>query len=245
MTEIRLLVELPTTVSRDQSLPPLNNIDGLVFDPASYPLPDDLADGDCAPATWVLRGCSPVGIEGWSEFSDATWICDDGLQQTAAMRDGWPSLSWVPRIEVSKAEVIYQFSNEAHGDGFKTYRPNTAAIQGYLTDDGGRSLFDWIEESCTQGFETIWLHAVHAAANGTGLDLDMLEKIRGRFSGKIWLSGGASSICHIETLAREGGVEAVILPKIFVDECGPHELRAALGPEVESNGGGMDEGMSA
>ncbi len=245
MTETRLLVELSDTVSTGQSLPPLNGIDGLVFDPVSYPLAAGLANGDCDPATWVLRGCSPLGIEGWSECSDATWICDDGLQQTAAMRDGWPSLSWVPRIEVSKAEVIYQFSDEAHGDGFKTYRPNTAAIQGYLTGDGGRSLFDWIEDASSRGFETVWLHAAHAAANGTGLDLDMLEKIHGRFSGKIWLSGGATSLRHIETLAREGGVEAVILPKKFVDECGPHELTAVLGAEVESDGSEVDEGMTA
>lgn len=178
---------------------------------------------------WILRGVTPLDRPAWAE-RNTLWVCAEGLDRTARLRDGWPGLTWVPRAEVYLPSVRFDFFAAPPGEGFSVYRPDTATIQRHRVAGDETDLHDWLGRAKSLGFMTAWLHGRDAAEQGRGLDLDLLDRARRSFGGgRIWLSGGASEPRHLANLAAEGGAAAVVLPRALAESCGCDRLLAALG----------------
>ncbi len=202
----------------------LSEVDGFVIGPGVAKPPSQ--DPKHA---WILRGVTPLDSPAWAE-RDATWVCAEGLERTARLRDGWPELRWVPRAEIHSPSVRYNFVAAAPGEGFSVYRPDTSTIQRHRIADDEEDLHDWLARAKRLDFRTVWLQGRDAAERGRGLDLDLLDRARGFFGGgRIWLSGGATEPRHLANLAAEGGAAAVVLPRAFAERCGCGSLLAALG----------------
>jgi len=185
---------------------------------------------------WILRSVTPLDRPAWTE-RNARWVCDDGLEQTARLRDGWPSLRWVPCADVYCPSVHYDFFAAAPGDGFSVYRPDTATMQRYTIANTEDDLHAWLAHAKTLGFRSVWLHGRDAAEQGRGFDLELLDRARRSFGGgHLWLSGGATEPKHLANLMAEGGAAAIVLPKTIADQYGCGSLLAALGraaPETD------------
>ena len=178
---------------------------------------------------WILRGVTPLDRPAWAERA-VSWVCAEGLERTAQLRDGWPGLRWVPRAEVYCPSVRYDFFAAAPGEGFSVYRPDTSTIQRHRVADDEEDLHDWLARAKSLGFRTVWLHGRDAAERGRGLDLDLLDRARRSFGGgRIWLSGGVTEPRHLANLAAEGGAAAVVMPRTLAERCGCGSLLAALG----------------
>jgi len=179
--------------------------------------------------TWILRGFTPLDSPAWAE-RNATWVCTEGLERTARLRDGWPKLAWVPRAEIYSPSARYDFFAANPGEGFSVYRPDTSTIQRHRVADDEADVREWLTQAKALGFRTVWLHSRDAAERGRGLDLDLLDRARRSFGGgRIWLSGGATESRHLANLAAEGGAAAVILPRALAERHGCGSLLAALG----------------
>jgi hypothetical protein len=184
---------------------------------------------------WILRGVTPLDCPVWAE-RDATWVCAEGLERTASLRDGWPRLRWLPRVEIYCPSVRYDFVAAAPGEGFSVYRPDTSTIQQHRVVDDQEDLRSWLAYARSLGFRTVWLECRTAAERGRGLDLDLLHRARRLFGGgRIWLSGGATDPRHLTNLAAEGGAVAVVVPRAFAEQCGCAPLLAALGRPAEGS----------
>jgi hypothetical protein len=202
----------------------LSTADGFVVGPgAAEPQGND--EGHA----WILRGMTPLDSPAWAE-RDASWVCAEGLERTARLRDGWPSLRWLPRAEIFCPSVRYDFVAAAPGEGFSVYRPNTSTIQRYRVADDDDDLQGWLAHARTLGFRTVWLESRTAAERDRGLDLDLLSRARRLFAGgRLWISGGLTETRHIANLAAEGGATAVVVPRTVAERCGCEPLLAALG----------------
>lgn len=178
---------------------------------------------------WILRGMTPLDCPVWAE-RDATWVCAEGLERTASLRDGWPGLRWLPRAEIYRPSVRYDFVAAAPGEGFSVYRPDTSSIQRHRVVDDQEDLYSWLARAKSLGFRIVWLECRTAAERGRGLDLDLLDQARRLFGGgRIWLSGGATEPRHLANLAAEGGAAAAVVPRALAEQCGCAPLLAALG----------------
>ena len=202
----------------------LSEADGFILDPGDLEPPrDDLEQ------TLMLRGVTPLDSPAWTE-RDVGWVCVEGLDQTARLRDGWPSLRWIPCIETYCPPVRYDFAAAAPGEGFSVYRPDTSTIQQHKVADHEEDLRGWLARAKGAGFRTVWLHSRDAAKRGRGLDLDLLDLSRRLFTGgQIWISGGATDPQHLENLAANGGATAVVLPGAVAERCSCVRLLTALG----------------
>jgi hypothetical protein len=223
---IRLLVDFGQERPAADLAALITETDGFIIDPDCLECAVAPATGE-RDVTWALLG-SPLGRDEWVVRPGTAWIGTGGLTELARLRDGWPALRWVPRVGVFRPPVGFSFPEEQYGAEFKTYMPNTAALRAYMVDDLGMGLEDWLERAAGLGFATVWLHAPAAEEAGRGLDLDMLERARRGFRGAIWISGGATEPRHLETLRREGGAEAVVIPSTLAAAHGCLELAEAL-----------------
>jgi len=153
---------------------------------------------------------------------------DADLELAARYRDRWPELFWLPRIAVYRQEILYSFTPESLGDGFRFFTPDPATINTFLTIPDDEALTQTMGKVQSLGFETLWLHGQGAALEGKGLELDLVEYARPAYSGYLWLSGGASSIRHLHSLEQIGGVSAVVIPYPVARDCGCEQLQSAL-----------------
>ncbi len=204
--------------------------DGLVVEAANCPDPRELPSD---PAVALLCG-DPTSCTPWCEREGVTWVGTDGLERTARLRDAWPDQRWLPRLAVYKPVLSFRFSAEFDGEGFKFYRPDTAAIRGYRVTEGDAELRAAQERAKELGFETVWLHALDAELHGFGLDLELLERARGGWHGDLWISGGAAAPQHLANLVREGGAAAVVVSEAVVNRWGGAALRDALEPHAQA-----------
>ncbi len=201
----------------------MEGVDALVIDPRR-----------CDPAQFertgveraVLRNGDPVRDDCWLE-RPAWWVLDGELEQMARYRDDYPELDWIPCLEVSRARVSYRFSGPASGEGFSFYMPDTAAVRGWRIDAAEESLDEVYARAIELGFPAVWLHSSEAEARGSGLELDILDKLRGGPL-EVWLSGGATEPKHLRNMARSGGAAAVVVNERLLRGCPLNVLQEAL-----------------
>jgi len=199
----------------------MQGADALVLDPV-----------ECTPRRFesmpvdraILLSGDPARDEPWRELS-CDWVCGRGVEETARMRDLYPQLHWVPRLNVTHAQVSYRFSGPAVGEGFSFYMPDPAAIKGWQV--AGVSLKVALERATALGFDDLWLHSPVAATRCRGLDLDLLDKT-GEGGCAIWISGGADNAGHLRNLTRVGGASAVIVDAAVAQACSIASLAGAL-----------------
>ena len=193
---------------------------------AVMPGADFSEDVVAAGALVALTGDPAAAPQG--QRPDVVWIAD-GLAETHRMRSLWPGLRWIPRVRCARATTRYTCGDAYLGGGFRVFQPDTAALRGWRASDNDMLLDDWLAEATALGHATVWLVAADAEARASGLDLEMLERARGRYRGRIWLSGGAREPRHLANLAAEGGADAIIVPDALVAAHGGAALLAALG----------------
>ncbi|MEJ2693262.1 MAG: hypothetical protein P8166_09455 [Candidatus Thiodiazotropha sp.] len=201
----------------------MEGADALVIDPCR-----------CSPGQFdgmpveraVILGGDPLLDAPWRERA-GLWVCDQGLEATAKLRDLHPTLQWIPKLKVSRAEVSYRFSGPAIGEGFSFYMPDTSAIQGWRVSGSDLSFAETLERATALGFEALWLHSPDAASRNKGLDLDLLDKTS-TGPWEIWLSGGIAGTGHMRNLARVGGAAAVVVESALAARCSLASLREAL-----------------
>ncbi len=201
----------------------MDGADALIIDPRQC---DPMLFERTGVERAVIRNGDPVRDDCWLE-RPAWWVLDGELEQMARHRDSYPELDWIPRLEVTRARVSYRFSGPAVGEGFSFYMPDTAAVRGWRIDGSERSLNEAYARAIELGFPAVWLHSSEAAARGNGLELDVLDKIRGGPL-EVWLSGGATEPKHLQTMARSGGAVAVIVNERLIRGCSMDVLREAL-----------------
>lgn len=206
----------------------MTGADALVFDPCHcdvdtfHQLPVDNA---------VICSVDPERDSRWQENDLNQWVCDDGLEQAARLRDRWQKLNWVPQLSVYRPQTRYGFSGPAPGEGFSFYMPDTSTIKGWRVTDGDMLLADAIARATALGFSALWLHSAEAETRARGLELEMLDKTRGG-SLDIWISGGVSEQNHLHNLTKVGGASAVVVSEKLARETSVENLSHALLPEV-------------
>ncbi len=217
--------EEPAGIS-PESLAWLEGADALVIDPCRCALQqfESLPVGEA-----VIVNGDPQRDTPWHDAA-GHWVGDRGLESTARLRDRYPTLSWIPKLNLARAQVSYRFSGPAVGEGFSFYIPDTAAIHGWRVDGGDLTFREALTRATELGFSTLWLHSPEAAARGVGLELDLLEQARGG-PVEIWLSGGVTEVRHLQNLSRAGGAAAVTVDAEAGRRLTLQALRAALSPE--------------
>lgn len=229
--EIKLFVQYQPEDEDTQGEVPtwLAGADGLVINPCGC-TPERL--GNLVFETALLLGGDPGRDVEWREDGERScWICDQGLETTARLQERWPDLHWVPQLTVFKPETSYRFSGPAVGEGFSFYMPDTASIQGWRVSEGEVLLSEAVTRAAELGFDALWLHSEAAESRGRGLDLEVLDKVRGGPLA-IWLSGGASELKYLQNLARAGGASAVVVGEVLARASGMERLKQALVPRV-------------
>ena len=225
MTE--LFLELNQPVSDGLAAEDLVGFSGLVVDGACV----DPGECRCLQVPVIaLTGADRNPLADWCGESNAMRVVDGGLDACARLRDASPALSWTPRLIAYRPEVCYRMSTSHGQAGFKFYAPDTAAIRGYRVSVGDLSLHAALRRARELGFGTLWLHAQHAAEQGRGLDLELLERAKRVYQDGLWFSGGATGASHLKNLAREGGVHALVVGSDLLAEVGCQGLADALAP---------------
>lgn len=206
----------------------MTGADALVIDPCRcdvdkfHQLPVDNA---------VIYSVDPERDSRWHENDLNQWVCDDGLEQAAGLRDRWQELNWVPQLTVYRPQTRYGFSGRTPGEGFSFYMPDTSTIKGWRVTDGDMLLAEAITRAAALGFSTLWLHSDEAETRARGLELEILDKTRGR-SLDVWISGGVSEHNHLHNLTKVGGASAVVVSEKLAREISVENLSHALEPEV-------------
>jgi hypothetical protein len=204
----------------------LEGADALLIDPCRC-APHRLESVPVGEA--VIVNGDPERDAPWRE-AVGHWVDDRGIESTARLRDLYPGLSWIPKLDLSRAQMSYRFSGPAVGEGFSFYMPDTAAIHGWRVEGEDLTFRELLTRATELGFSALWLHSPEAAARGTGLELDLLEQTRGGPL-EIWLSGGATEVRHLQNLSRTGGAAAVIVDAALARRLSAQALHAALLPE--------------
>ena len=208
----------------------ISGADALMFDPAN-------CDPEAVPANlfdrFVLVAGDPERDRYWNDYGSCQWVCDRGLIKAAELRDVWPELDWIPRLDAFRPEMSYRFSGPAVGEGFSFYIPDTSIIKGWEVTDEGRNLTDALRLACELGFTRVWLHSLDAEEKGRGLDLDMLERAA-RDIDDIWISGGLTETRHLSNLAKWGGATGVVVDQAFAETVSVERLRAVIHSDPSS-----------
>lgn len=157
-----------------------------------------------------------------------TRICDYGLEATARLRQQYPELTWIPRVDVTLQPTAYHFPTTHYSETFRTYQPIFTGPSPYQVEDGDAQLVAWLQKAAELGFSTLWLNAPGAAQAENGLDLDLRELALGNWSGDLWLSGGASTLMHVKYLVQEGGIDALVVAPALAVALGCDQIRASL-----------------
>jgi len=73
----------------------------------------------------------------------------------------------------------------------------------------GVNVLDWVVEAEKRGAGEILLNSVDQDGTGRGFDLDLVTAVRSKISIPLFVSGGAGSIDHVESLFASREVEAI------------------------------------
>lgn len=224
---IQLMIQYLSGLTDDKdSFAWMNGADALIVDPCSC----DKETVTALPVEhMVFDSINPRQDLELQHHQNTQWVCKEGLEKTAKLRDEWKDLDWVPQLSVFRPRMSYRFSGPAVGEGFSFYIPDTAAIRGWRVTDGDILLSEAIKQAKTLGFSSLWLHSIDAENESKGLELDMLDRTQD--SGlTIWISGGVSEQKHLQNLTRAGGASAVIVSSHFAEQHGIEPLSQALAP---------------
>lgn len=230
-----LLVEITGDDLADPTDGWIDGADGLVLDVGAA---GTITDERIASTNeHILRDIDPECTAGWRDRPGTQWVAGGGLDAVMRLRDAWPGLDWVPRIEGYRPETRFDFHRAAPGEGFSMYMPDTSAIQGFRVEDTERlPLEAWLSRAVSEGFRCVWLHGRDAETACKGADIEMLTRARRHFAGgRIWLSGGIGEPQHLKTLAREGGAKAVVIPASLARQHGCMTLASALELDTSAN----------
>lgn len=224
----KLYVEVGGAESAETGEGWLDGADGVVLEGGAADAGSDERITSCD--EHILLDANPENVAGWRARAGTLWVAGGGLDAIMPLRDAWPALNWVPRIEVYRPETRFDFHRAAPGEGFSMYMPDTAAIQGFRIAGAERETLEaWLARAVSEGFRRVWLHGRDADAAGKGADIEMLARARRHFAGgRIWLSGGIAEPRHLKTLAREGGAKAVVVPASVARQYGCMTLASAL-----------------
>ena len=212
----RLMVDLRQA---DQGIP---QADGYVVD-AGLRRPEHFVEG-CE----IAVASEPAQHQDWLARPNTVWLAAS-LADAVRLRDRHPGLTALPIVGVRKATTSYSCGDAYPGEGFRCYVPDTTALRGYLVSDRDLALVDWLHQATSYGFDAVWLASVDAEARGRGFDMEMLDRARTTFPGRVWLSGGARTPEQIARLRDEGGTYAAVLPTGLLEQHDPSLVLAALG----------------
>lgn len=73
----------------------------------------------------------------------------------------------------------------------------------------GVNVLDWVVEAEKRGAGEILLNSVDQDGTGRGFDLDLIAAVRSKVSIPLFISGGAGSVAHVESLFASKKVEAI------------------------------------
>ncbi|MCU7919055.1 MAG: hypothetical protein KZQ95_11940 [Candidatus Thiodiazotropha sp. (ex Epidulcina cf. delphinae)] len=175
----------------------------------------------------VISAGDPERDRIWLEERACQWVSNEGLEAVAKLRDRWPELDWVPKLSLYRPQTNYCFPGPANGEGFSFYTPDTASLRAWRLSNEDISLTEAMALALAMGFPCLWLHSETAEFDAKGLDLEMLDKVRGTPL-DIWISGGVSDRRHLHNLVKTGGASAVVVSEKFAREAGVDLLSADL-----------------
>jgi cyclase len=97
------------------------------------------------------------------------------------------------------------------------------------TEDTGKNVLDWIQETEQRGAGEVLLTSMDADGTKEGFDLDLLQQVNETATIPVIASGGAGTIEHCIEAIKIGKADAVLAASIFhFNEIGIPELKQAL-----------------
>ncbi len=178
----------------------------------------------------VLMSRNPAAYPECCAYPWAIW-CGNGLDELARLRDDWPQLQWIPRIEVEKQALRYSFPRSHDEATFKCYVLDSTSVNAFVVPgEGDKPVGEVLERAEELGFNALWIHAPDAEQRALGLPLELLEKARNKWREELWLSGGVAETRHLDNLVRQGGADAVVIPAGWVLGQTPERLQELLEP---------------
>ena len=192
----------------------------------------------------LLRG-SPATTPAWAGKLNVHWLAEQGLDAAAKFRDLFPEERVLPSAVARKPSSTFSLGQRYSDDGFRYYVPDMATYRTYRIEDGDQYLSDWLERAGSLGFDAVLFEAPGAKAEGKGFDLDLLEKAKRNFSGRILLSGHATEPVCFERLVLEGGCEAVVLDQACALKMGIQKIADLQKPPPEETSPQETEGEAA
>jgi len=231
MHKIRLFLELASEARSTHGKVGHGRADGWVIGPrrgARSEAALDTYGNGCL----VMMDVDPGEVSQRWLRRDTVWIAKGDPEVVARHRDRWPELRWVPGAEVYRPVARFDFQQQFHEEGFKTYVPDLSTYRRFRVAGTMLELGEWLRRVGELGFTCVWLHGADAAARGRGLDLDMIERGRRAWGGELWVSGGVTSPAHLVKLAEGDAPEVVVVPEDLVWRCGMQSLRRALAPRL-------------
>jgi hypothetical protein len=192
----------------------------------------------------ILRG-SPATSPEWAGRKDVYWLAEQGLDAAAKLLDLFPGEQVLPSAMARKPSSHFTMGQHYTGDGFSYYVPDMTTYKTYRIEDGDQYLSEWLARAASLGFEAALLESPDANAEGKGFDLDLLEKAKRNFVGRILLSGHATEIVHFERLVAEGGCFAAITPQAACSNLGVREIAELLKPPPKETSPQETEGEAA
>ncbi|MBF0354859.1 MAG: hypothetical protein HQL43_06445 [Alphaproteobacteria bacterium] len=193
----------------------------------------------------LLRG-SPESVPQWAGAANVHWLVEQGLDAAARLRDLYPGERFLPAVTATRPSTHFTMGQHYTGDGFSYYVPDMTTYRTYRIDDGDVYLSDWLERVSSLGFDTVLFNTPDAKADAKGFDLDLLEKAKRLFQGRIILSGeGAGEPVHFERLKEQGCCFAALLPQAVAARLNLQEIVKILVPPAEGASPQESEGAAA
>lgn len=176
--------------------------------------------------------------------SGVYFACDAGLTEADRLRGLAPSSQWVPVTDVYKVEASYSFAGDAYQGGFKTYQLNPGSFEERRVRDGGLLLADWVDRAKHLGFERVWIDSSEAQTVGKGFDLIAARRTSRDMDGRLWVSGGGTTLEHVQNLINECAIGSIVVDGQFLADTGEDRLRSVMAnaSAMESGVQGGDEG---
>lgn len=223
MKRCQLLAQVESSTEMPLSREIWSQLDGLVADSAQLKTMQAAADR--------LQLCGPMADYSEHQKIGGLSYCD-GLEATQREQQTHPGESLICRVAIQRMQPRFNINRSDHGSGFIFYAPQPETIRGYQVVEDEQSLASWLQALAESEVEHIWIHNPEADRLGQGLDLDLLERVRNRFQGTLWISGGVSKLTHMKNLQREGIADAVIIDLAMLQALGLDHVRAALRPHI-------------
>lgn len=192
----------------------------------------------------LLRG-SPATSPDWVGRENVFWLAEQGLDAATKLRDLFPDENVLPSAVAHKPSSTFSLGQRYSDDGFRYYVPDMTTYKTYRIEDGDQYLSDWLAKAAQLGFDAILFESPDAVVEAKGFDLDLLEKAKRLFSGRILMSGGATEMVHFERLVAEGGCFGALCSEAASMNLGLQEIADLLKPPPEETSPQETEGEAA